>query len=546
MLSAGWVPGPPQARQGRGRARLRPVVLFVLLVVVVASIGAVAGNGRDAGAVDRPDGVDAVLAASAPTSWDPARISDAGSAGTLTQVFDSLTALDADNQVQPALATHWETSDGGRQMTFHMRDGITFSDGRPITAGDVVNSWLRVLDPAHPSPLADLLGDVDGALAYAAGTGARDEVGIKAVGDTVVVTFRRPASYFASTAASPTLAIVPPDLPATASGPLLPSGLVVSGAYIPTDQSTSDIQLEANQHYWAGKPSLQTISLLTSLDDRSPVDVFQAGDVDYVDIARDDATWIGFDPSLGPELRENNNLSVAYYGFDTTRPPFDKADVRRAFAQAVDWRRIVQLDDATATPATSLVPPGVEGRGEGDFVLPYDPAAARASLAAAGYADGAGFPDVTIVTDGGGYEEAVVQQLKENLGITVKTEAMPFDEYGDRLANDPPQMWSLEWVADYPQAQDFLGLLLHTGSASNFGGWSDPAFDAALDAAASTDDPAEQARHYEDAQRIVREQVPVMPMRYGDSWALSRDGLLGAGETGVGFIRMAGLEWAGR
>lgn len=544
MHSAGWVSGPPEVRRDRGRARLVAAALFAVLLVVVAALGVIFGPERNAGAVDRADGVDAVIAAGAPSSWDPARISDAGSAGTLAQVYEGLTALDAADQVRPALAASWDTADDGRMITFHLRDGLTFSDGSPLTANDVVASWLRVLDPAHPSPLVDLLGDVSGASAYAAGTGSAGDVGLRANGKDVIVTFRRPAAYFASTAASPTLAIVPPNLPASADGPDLPRDLVVSGAYVPTSENDTDIRLEANRHYWAGPPSLSAIDLVTSLEDQSPVQVFQDGDVDYVEIARDDASWIGYDRDLGPQLREQSAMSVAYYGFDTTRPPFDSADVRRAFAQAVDWKHIVTLDDPTATPATSLVPPGVEGRGEGDFVLPYDPAAARASLAKAGYPDGKGFPAVTLVTDGGGYEDAVVQQLSDTLGITLTAEAMPFDEYGERLADDPPQMWSLEWVADYPHAQDFLGLLLQTGSASNFGHWSNADFDASLDAAASTADPTEQAAHYADAQRIVQQEVPVIPLRYGETWALSRDGLLGAEETAVGFMRMAGLTWA--
>ena len=107
-------------------------------------------------------------------------------------------------------------------------------------------------------------------------------------------------------------------------------------------------------------------------------------------------------------------------------------------------------------------------------------------------------------------------------------------------------MWSLGWSADYPQPNDFLGLLLETGSPSNVGGWSDPAFDAAIDAAASTADATEQEAHYADAQRIVQDQVPVIPLSYGRSWALSRDGLLGAAPSGVGIVRYAGLDWADR
>jgi oligopeptide transport system substrate-binding protein len=237
---------------------------------------------------------------------------------------------------------------------------------------------------------------------------------------------------------------------------------------------------------------------------------------------------------------------VEYFGFDTTRAPFDDPLVRQAFAWAIDWDAIVRLADATAVPATSMVPPGIAGRGDGDFSPTYDPDAARAALAQAGYPGGAGFPHVTLVTSGSVYEDAVLAGIQKELGISLTAEEMPFGEYSARLDTDTPQMWSLGWSADYPHPNDFLGLLLETGSPSNAGGWSNTAFDDALDAAAATGDAAEQESHYVDAQRIVQDQVPVIPLRYGETWALSKDGLLGASQSGVGIVRYAGLDWADR
>lgn len=104
--------------------------------------------------------------------------------------------------------------------------------------------------------------------------------------------------------------------------------------------------------------------------------------------------------------------------------------------------------------------------------------------------------------------------------------------------------WDQTWVADYPQANDFLGLLLQTGSASNDGGWSNPDYDALIAAAAATTDPAEQEQQYAAAQAILRDQVPVIPVEALHGYALSRNGLLGALQTGGGYIRFAGLAWA--
>ena len=112
------------------------------------------------------------------------------------------------------------------------------------------------------------------------------------------------------------------------------------------------------------------------------------------------------------------------------------------------------------------------------------------------------------------------------------------------LDRDTPDMWTLAWSADYPHTHDFLGLLLLGDSSANISGWSDPAYDQLVDAAAATSDEVEQARLYAEAQAIVRDSVPLIPLGYGGSWWLSREGLRGDGISGVGILRYADLEWA--
>ncbi len=521
-----------------------PLVLVALMIAVGAlAMLSVTPHPSTILPASRPDGVDLIIAGAAPVAWDPRAMGDAESASVLAQVWEGLTALDSQARVQPALASDWEVSQDGHRLTFTLRPGITFSDGSPITADDVVSSWLRIIDPVQPSPLSGLLTDVVGAASYMAGQASAADVGIKAVGDTVVVDFTRPASWFPAAAASPTLAIVPPTLPDAAGGPVLPDGLVVSGAYVPSAQDDKGFLLTANPHYWAGTPAIGQIQQVTSLDGGS-VDAFQAGDVDFVNISSDDASWIQYDSTLGPQLRRADDMAVDYFGFDTTRAPFDDVRVRQAFAWAIDWPALVRLVDPSSVPATSIVPPGIEGRGTTDYTPRFDPDAARQALADAGYPGGAGFPHVTLVTGGSEFEDAVLADLQRELGITLTAEDMPFAEYSERLDTDTPQMWSLGWSADYPHPNDFLGLLLESGSPSNPGRWSNSEFDAALDAAASTGDAAQQEAHYGDAQRIVQDQVPVIPLDYGETWALSRDGLLGASQSGMGILRYAGLEWA--
>jgi len=113
-----------------------------------------------------------------------------------------------------------------------------------------------------------------------------------------------------------------------------------------------------------------------------------------------------------------------------------------------------------------------------------------------------------------------------------------------RLTTNPPTMWLTGWVADYVGPNDFLGVLLASDSSDNYGHWASPAFDQAIAEALGSRDAATAQAAYERAQAEVQRDVPVVPLYVGTSWALSRDGLLGAGDNGLGILRMAGMAWA--
>ena len=511
---------------------------FILLVTLLAGACSQPPAAADDGT--------ARIALGAPTGLDPAATGDAGSAALISQFFETLTAFDETLELRPALAESWRIEDGGRRIVFQLRPGLTFSDGSPLRAGDVVRSWLRIIDPAAPSPLATLMLDVEGALAYVQGAGSADDVGLTAddTTNTVTVDLVRPAAEFVTVVASPTFGVVPPGVGRDADALRAGDAFVASGGYRLTDATPTEMTLMANPAYWAGPPAIGEITVINDLGGASGVDAFQQGDVDYTFISEFDASWISYDPDLGPQLREVPTLSVDYYGFDASRPPFDDVRVRQAFAAAVDWRRIAVL--AVSDPdgvATSMVPPGIPGRSDRDVLPAHDPDAARTLLAEAGFPGGAGFPEVTLLTGGSPYDEAVVGEIKRELGVTLHSEVMDFGTYFDRLDTDPPQMWQLSWVADYPGRNDFLGVLLGTGSTNNYGRWSSPEFDAAIAEAGATTDEAAASAAYDRAEDIVQRDAPAIPVTYGTGWALAREGLLGAGQNGLGSLRFAGLAW---
>jgi ABC-type oligopeptide transport system substrate-binding subunit len=526
----------------------RAVLGTGLIVALFVGIGLFAAwtvtPGPDEEALARPTGADIVLQGGAPLSWDPAAISDGLSAQMTTQVYEGLTALDEAARVQPALARSWRLEDGGQRLVFELRDGLRFSDGSELTADDVRRSWLRIIDPQRPSPLSSLLDDVVGAAAYARGEVGADGVGLTADGRTLQIDFERPASYFPAVAASPTLAVVPEVVDEQSRGPDDGRAFVASGAYVPVAQGPDRVELERNERYWAGPAPTARITMVTDDGGRSNVDVFEDGAVDWTRIGGSDADWIRYDRYLGPQLRHTDEMAVDLLGFDAAEPPFDDPRLRRAVAMAVDWRRLAALDGEDDAPPTSIVPPGVAGRTATDYLLPYDPAAAREELAAAGHPGGAGLPSISLATYGVGHAEAIARELDRELGLDVNVELRSFEEHGLLLEYDTPDMWTLAWSADYPHAHDFLGLLLASDSSANMSGWNDRSFDELIDAAAATADPAEQERLYGEAQSLVREAAPLIPLDYGHSWWLSREGLRGGAISGVGLMRYAGLEWA--
>jgi ABC-type oligopeptide transport system substrate-binding subunit len=486
---------------------------------------------------------DARILVDEPSTFDPAAQGDVSTAAITAQLYETLTTFDASLTLRPALAAGWDVSADGRQVVFHLRPDLAFSDGTPLTTDDVVGSWLRLIDPETPSPLAALLIDVVGARDHLAGASSEPAaVGMRASGSDVIVDLDRPGADFPATIAAPLFGVVPASVWRDGGADFGPGG-ATSGGYRVSAATASEITLVANSHYWAGTPALETIHLLLEIGGRSPVAAFEAGDVDYTDISSSDASWIAYDPDLGPRLREVPALAVNYLGFDTTATPFDDYRVRQAVGLAVDWQRVVSLGAfGSEAPADSIVPPGIPGGGDRSWLPEHDPDLARGLLMVAGYPGGRGLPPIHFAAGFGGHAEAIAAELVRELGMTVQIEAVA--DHFDRLRADAPEMWVAGWIADYPGANDFLGVILGTGASENYGRWSSPKFDQAIEDALATRDAAAAQAAFERALFEVKGEAPVVPLFYGTSWALSREGLLGAGQNGLGLMRMPGLAWA--
>ncbi|TMB55471.1 MAG: hypothetical protein E6J47_06665, partial [Chloroflexi bacterium] len=285
---------------------------------------------------------------------DPAFIGSASDVQLILQLYAGLTRLDENGQPYASLAASWDVSGDGLTYTFHLRDGLTFSDGSTLEAADVRRSWLRILDPSTRSTAPDVERMTGG---------PEDQVGIQARdAHTLVVRLRHPAGYFLSVLATPTTFVVPPTADASLDWQKV-GAFVGSGPYLAYRMDGVDLVFKANAHYVAGAPPISEVRWITDLTGDAAT-AFADDKVDLTSVGASDAGWIAFDSGLGPALHRAAALGVQYFGFDTTRPPFDDARVRRAFALALDRPRLVQLAEGIGgTPASSVVPPGLWPKG---------------------------------------------------------------------------------------------------------------------------------------------------------------------------------------
>jgi ABC-type transport system substrate-binding protein len=473
---------------------------------------------------------------------DPAFISDQSDVQLLLQLYAGLTRLDENGEPYPSLAESWTVSDDGRDYTFRLRAGLTFSDGSSLGAEDVRRSWLRVLAPETGASAPDVLNVIEGASARLAG-GPEDAVGITAPdARTLEVRLRHPASHFTAITATPTTFVVPPAADTTAIWQTV-DAFVGSGPYVVDGLDGDDLVLRANENYVAGPPPIDEVRYVTQLDGDA-VTAYANDELDLVGVASFDASWIAYDPDLGPALHAAASLGVQYFAFDISRSPFDDARVRRAFALALDRPRLVDLaEGAGAQPASSVVPPPLWPDGMNDD-QESDPDEARRLLDAAGYDDPADLGTITVNGAGLGVGPAVAV-WREELGVEVAIETMDFGDYLAVLEERPPQVFTINWIVDYPSPYALYSLLLLPDATSNFGRWDDPEFVELLEAAAAAETDAEQAAAYRAVDARVDEQAPVIPWAYGSGWWLVRPGLRGLGNLTLGLIDLGRVSWDG-
>jgi oligopeptide transport system substrate-binding protein len=465
-----------------------------------------------------------------PLILDPACASDAGSATYIVEVFSGLVGFDEDLNIAPDIAERWDTSDDNTVYTFHLRSDVLFHDSsRRVTAGDFKFSMERALNPDTLSTVAEVyLDDIVGAREFA--LGEADEVeGIRVIDDnTLEVTIEEPSAVFLYKLTYPVAYVVDEREVGDSNcfqgteWTLSPNG---TGPFKLAEWNLGQsIVLEPNSNFYLDpKPSLAKVTYIIA--GGSSFTMYENDEVDVTGVGADDIERVR-DPNepLNAEFVEGESLDVFYIGFNTEEPPFDDPDVRRALAMAVDKDLLANTILAElVTPAKGVLPPGIPGYNPDLEGLPYDPPAARDLLDEAG---GPGLlDDITLLTPGRGASpsdvlEAIVALWEENLGVSISIEQSDFGLFLRDIDEGNFQMFSLGWIADYPDPQNFLEIKLHSNSANNETKYSNPDVDALLDEASTETESEERLRLYQEAEQIIVDDAPWIPLYHGKSSAL--------------------------
>jgi oligopeptide transport system substrate-binding protein len=461
-----------------------------------------------------------------PSTLDPALVEDSVSAEYVVQIFSGLVALNAELELVPDLAERWELSPDGRTYTFFLRQDARFHDGRAVTAADFKYSLERACHPDTGSSVAGVyLGDIVGVEEMLAGQ-AEEISGIQVVDDhTLRITIDAPKAYFLAKLTYSTAFVVDRQNTEQSNWLQQPNG---TGPFKLKERTDERIVLQRNEYYYRDKPKLAEVTFL--LSGGSPMSMYENGELDIVGVGTADVERVR-DPanSLHAELTVVPQLDIQYIGFDVTQPPFDDVKVRQAFALAIDREKITNVVwKGMKAPAQGIVPPGMPGyTREAGGLLRFDPQRARQLIAESKYQGVAGLPPITLSISGSGSEmppvvEAIVAMIRENLGVEVAV------EQSSDLLSDQPQMFSIGWIADYPDPEDFLDILFHSQSGLNHMRYSNAQVDRLLEEARVETNTARRMQLYAQAEEIIVADAPWVPLWHSVSYVLTKPYVKGA------------------
>ena len=462
-----------------------------------------------------------------PTTLDPAIARETTSHFFVTSLFSGLVRISSDFSIEPDLAEDFRVDVTGLVYTFTLRDDITFHDGTPITAEDFKYSIERAADPALNSETAPLyLGDIVGVTEKLNGE-AEEVSGVEVVDErTIRITTDEHKEYFLAKLTYPSAAIVD----RRTVEPLgfdwwMSEDINGSGPYRLARWEEGDVViLQRFDDYH--RPALleYVVSPQAALPGVGGLAMYLSDAWDAIPVGTASLDFVRGNEGLSGQLSEFDQLVTYYLGVDGTKPPFDDSKVRLAFLMALDREQLIEVVyDGNVQLAKGLLPPGMPGYSESLQGIPYDPEEARLLLAESEYADG--FPEVVFsaVDDDGEPTELVqfvVAAWQEELGVDVQVELHEPDVYYYSLENVVGNLWHAGWVADYPDPENFLDLLLHSDALE--GKYVNERFDDLIQSARTERDRETRLSMYGEAEQLLIDEAGLLPLFHIKDYVLLR------------------------
>ncbi len=524
------LPSPRSSSRRTAPRRAQGLIACVLLGLSV--IIGLTGCGRRETRVEegRRTGTLHLAISAEPRDLDPQVLVAFNDMTVVLALFEGLTAIDeATSQPIGAAAERWETSPDGLIWTFHLRHDLRWSDGAPLTAEDFAFSLRRVLSPKLGSEYAYILFPLAGAEDFNAGrTTDPNTVGIE-VRDphTLILRLAQPTPALPAILALPTAFPVPAHVITRLGGAddranrwTLPQHLVGNGPFRLSEWTPNQrIVTLRNPHARPGlTPPLASVVFYPYESATAQEAAFRAGQIHLtseVPLSKLAAYRQG---SQAGQLRSDPFLETAFLRLNLSRPPLGDVRVRRALAHALDRTALVtRVALAGQTPAHTLTPPGTGGYSPGPGI-PDSFDEARRLLGEAGFPGGKGFPQLEIMSFTNELNqrllEAIQQMWRRELGIEV---TLALKEQRVWLDDERQRNYAISgarWIGDYVDPSTFLEVFL-ANSGNNATGWSSATYDRLVRAAAAEGDTTRRNALYREAESLLLEEAPIVPLYHG-------------------------------
>ncbi|MGM8213794.1 peptide ABC transporter substrate-binding protein [Virgibacillus sp. W0430] len=487
-----------------------------------------------------------------PTSFDPAVGFDSVSWNALNNLMEGLTRLGQSHEPEAAIAEKWDVSEDGTVYTFHIRDNANWSNGDTVTAEDFVYAWTHLLNPDTGSPAAFLGYFIEGGEEYNSGEATAKDLAIKAVDDkTFEVKLNAPTGYFLHVISNP--AFFPVNKAVAEENPewhAEADTFVSNGPFALAEWAhNSHIVMHRNEHYW-DKDTVKIDEVHWAMvdDPNTEYQMFETGELDVT----------GIPSELSDQLIDGDNVQISdqgglyFYRFNLTKEPFQNKKIRKAFALAVNQEEIVEyVTKNKEVPAKGFVSPGFTNPSGEDFrdvngdLINFNAEDAKKLLEEGmkeeGYDE---LPEITLSYNTSETHKAIAETLQsmysEHLGVEVTLENTEWSVFLDDQKGLNLQFSRSSFLFDYGDPVNFLESFI-TDSTMNRTGYSNATYDQLI---ANIKQEADESKRWDlmyEAEKILAEDVPFLPIHYYNHVHIYKDGVTGVVRHPVGYLE---LKWA--